>query len=633
MRWIAAVSGGSYMAGLFTLINAGSRASDCDGQPLHARDLDGGMGPIGQGSPEERHVLQNGRYLMAYGPVRMAIILVSLMLASVVSFLASVGFEGVLLASAGGVGLLLEKMLSHPIALGGSVSSLSICILWSAALITLRLRSAHWWVRLPFAIAVAGFAPAVLAKFESINLLGPLNWLSSGWLRSVIAASILAVAIAAWVSTNKKQGIGPFQGAAFVSIDLIIRAIILAGVLELYFLCAIVVYRHVDSPLIRGFPQPPIHAWLKFLALVSIWVVLAQLPGLASPHRVYRRLLGRCFVAIRVNDRAGAAVRAVDRPDEVALSSLLPPVKPGAIRYPELIMCGAANVGRKRAPHGVLPIEITGHTLCLPSIKGATIPIELLEKLPRNTTGRPRNWLNQPLMSLSSAMAISGAAVAPIMGRYTSTTFRPILGILNLRLGVWLPNPACPGIQDQLKIAKATIAESGMGEFLAELLGATTLSRAKVYVSDGGHYENLGLTALVRRECLEIWCIDASDDPPGTARALEHALLLAERESGAVISIDISCFQQSSGSRRLVKSTHSSGTVAYQSGAVGKVHVIKLGLTDRHSPSLREYSATDKGFPKHNTVRQSYGSDRIDAYRRLGRESTLMLLEGRANVE
>lgn len=46
-----------------------------------------------------------------------------------------------------------------------------------------------------------------------------------------------------------------------------------------------------------------------------------------------------------------------------------------------------------------------------------------------------------PPTSLATAMAISAAAVAPNMGSYTNGLLTMLMGLLNIRLGYWVPNP------------------------------------------------------------------------------------------------------------------------------------------------------------------------------------------------
>src|SRR5206468_731970 len=51
------------------------------------------------------------------------------------------------------------------------------------------------------------------------------------------------------------------------------------------------------------------------------------------------------------------------------------------------------------------------------------------------------------LITLPAAMAVSGAAVSPAMGRMTRAPLRLLLGLANVRLGLWLPNPSHGGLR------------------------------------------------------------------------------------------------------------------------------------------------------------------------------------------
>ena len=44
------------------------------------------------------------------------------------------------------------------------------------------------------------------------------------------------------------------------------------------------------------------------------------------------------------------------------------------------------------------------------------------------------------------------------------------------------------------------------------MLGATTDTSQAIYLSDGGHFENLGLYEMLRRRCQRIVVIDAGQD-------------------------------------------------------------------------------------------------------------------------
>jgi hypothetical protein len=48
-------------------------------------------------------------------------------------------------------------------------------------------------------------------------------------------------------------------------------------------------------------------------------------------------------------------------------------------------------------------------------------------------------------------MAIAGAAFSPSMGRMTKAPVRFLMARCNLRLGVWLPNPRCTWVREQVQ--------------------------------------------------------------------------------------------------------------------------------------------------------------------------------------
>ena len=60
--------------------------------------------------------------------------------------------------------------------------------------------------------------------------------------------------------------------------------------------------------------------------------------------------------------------------------------------------------------------------------------------------------------------------------------------------------------------------------FVAEMFGQTTDTRRYVYLSDGGHFENLGIYEMVRRRCRIIVVSDAGADPKCTLEDLGNAV-------------------------------------------------------------------------------------------------------------
>jgi hypothetical protein len=136
--------------------------------------------------------------------------------------------------------------------------------------------------------------------------------------------------------------------------------------------------------------------------------------------------------------------------------------------------------------------------------------------------------------TLQAATAISGAAVASglgVAGRIP--TAGTAMALANLRLGVWLPNPRAVGVTWPTAGRAAERARMrGPAWLWREVSGFLPSARRFVYVSDGGHLDNLGLMELLRRRCAVILLVDASNDRLGTTRALDGVLRIASEHLG-----------------------------------------------------------------------------------------------------
>jgi hypothetical protein len=120
---------------------------------------------------------------------------------------------------------------------------------------------------------------------------------------------------------------------------------------------------------------------------------------------------------------------------------------------------------------------------------------------------------NGEALTLSEAVALSGAAVSPSQSGNPLSLF---LAVLNLRLGQWLPNPARPNLPTQPSIWQLLNDRS-----------PGIAGRNYFFISDGGHHENLGLGVLLQRRCRLIIVSDATADRPYT---FEDFLQLCRRE-------------------------------------------------------------------------------------------------------
>ena len=125
-------------------------------------------------------------------------------------------------------------------------------------------------------------------------------------------------------------------------------------------------------------------------------------------------------------------------------------------------------------------------------------------------------------ITLGTAMAISGAAVSSNMGYNSSPSLSLLLTLFNVRLGWWLGNPGEAGNTDDAYRRQGP--KWAARPLFDEALGRTTDQNPYVYLSDGGHFEDLGFYEMVRRRCRLIFVVDAGCDPDFTFEDLGNAV-------------------------------------------------------------------------------------------------------------
>ncbi|MFV0457452.1 MAG: hypothetical protein ACK5MT_01580 [Actinomycetales bacterium] len=240
-------------------------------------------------------------------------------------------------------------------------------------------------------------------------------------------------------------------------------------------------------------------------------------------------------------------------------------------------------------------------------------------------------------LTLPAMMALSGAALSPIMGRYTYPPLRFLMALTGVRLGVWVPNPCRDGwrkpttslgtsaagaglIKRQWSRVKQGWYEPGALYVLREALGILSLKRRYIYLTDGGHWENLGLVELLRRRCTDVICFDASCDSEGSD--LSRAIGLARSDLGAKVSIDpgaVLCEK-----KELADDVAVRGSVEYQNPpSHARLVYAKAVLSTETSWDLLAYGRRDSRFPNHPTSKQIFTDEQFEGYRSLGYEAGL----------
>ncbi len=223
-----------------------------------------------------------------------------------------------------------------------------------------------------------------------------------------------------------------------------------------------------------------------------------------------------------------------------------------------------------------------------------------------------------PRLDLSTAMAISGAAVAPQMGTGTIRRFTFWLALLNVRLSHWVRQPDPPG-----RLGKITGAvPPGLLHLLMEMTGWMSEKGAWINLSDGGHIENLGIYELLRRRCRFILAVDGEEDASMTFQGLTTLQRLAEIDLGVRIEANLDDLRLNAAG--LSRSHFRFCRIRYPKGARGSddefgyLLYLKLSLTGNEGEFIRRYRLDEPAFPHHSTADQFFGEAQFEAYRNLG---------------
>jgi hypothetical protein len=137
-----------------------------------------------------------------------------------------------------------------------------------------------------------------------------------------------------------------------------------------------------------------------------------------------------------------------------------------------------------------------------------------------------REWYLEELVTLSGAALDFNQNIAHPSSRQLAT-------VLNLDLGRYIPNPRLTRTPRQVALWWSPLAHIVGRDHYARDINGT-----HIYVSDGGHSENLGAFALVRRLCEEIVIVDAEYDPHYAFPAYFNLKRAIAEEMGAELVVN-----------------------------------------------------------------------------------------------
>ncbi len=228
-------------------------------------------------------------------------------------------------------------------------------------------------------------------------------------------------------------------------------------------------------------------------------------------------------------------------------------------------------------------------------------------------------------MTLGTALAISGAAASPNMGYNSSPLVTLLLALLNVRLGWWLGNPGHAGNNSYGNEGPS----NAIMPFLREMFGWTTDDSEYVYLSDGGHFENLALYEMIRRRCRCIVVSDGGCDPSFGFEDLGNAVRKIAIDLGVYINFGkLRALKARSKDNSVIEGAYYAiGEIDYKTAPEGTpasenglILYIKPTYHGTESAGIVAYATANAAFPHETTADQFFSESQFESYRTLGFE-------------
>jgi hypothetical protein len=371
----------------------------------------------------------------------------------------------------------------------------------------------------------------------------------------------------------------------------------------------------------------PARAQLTVVALIAAGLLLAWRVDINkfSLYMMYRNRLVRAYLGASNPAREAHPFTGFDEKDDVHLDDLL--ATDNKIQRPFHIINAALNLvsgkelawqTRKAAAFSFTPAYCGFE---LPSMAPPGLG-QMTHEAARGCY-RPTRGYRPPAragasedagIKLGMAVAVSGAAVNPNMGYHSSPALAFLMTLFNVRLGSWFANP-------RRQNWKHLSPWLGIRYLLSELFGLSDADARYLHLSDGGHFENLGVYELVRRRCKLIVVVDAGADGDFDFEDLGNAIRKCATDLHIDIDINVNQIE------RLQPNDFSqtycvAGKIMYERtdrGAQnGTLLYIKPSLLGTECADILNYRKSNKDFPHQTTADQFFDETQFESYRALG---------------
>jgi hypothetical protein len=348
-----------------------------------------------------------------------------------------------------------------------------------------------------------------------------------------------------------------------------------------------------------------------------------------SMHGVYRNRLVRAFLGGARAHRKTDPFTEFDPADNCRMSELKAQKNDRRVLYPvinvTLNLVGGENLAwqeRKANSFIITPFY------CGSAVLGKVVDDPAANN-PRKWTGaycetkeyggkEPDLDDDKTGISLGTAITISGAAASPSMGYSSAPATAFLMTLFNARLGAWLANPAAKILKEQVKAGPT----SALRPLLTEALGLVDAKSANVYLSDGGHFDNLGIYEMIRRRCRYIMVVDADADENFTFEDLARSVRFAGIDLDAKIEFE-SIKMKSVHQATKDSDTFAIGKITYAESAKDNdpswlIYIKPTYYYESAPVDVRSYGAVNATFPHETTFDQWFGESQFESYRRLG---------------
>ena len=484
----------------------------------------------------------------------------------------------------------------------------------------------EWWTRFGSWIGISGVGflaisvTSVFAPWLALKALagwGTVHWSTTlAWIATVVGGLFSG-------NSEKTHGEGGRTWKAW-AIDAFSKVAAVAFIVGSVFIAATALHLLLLAIVSNVLPSSnywtdqlesihAVHYWGALIALVALgllfsWRFEINIFGL---NQFYRNRLVRCYLGAtrwRSGLRQPHDFTGFDEGDELRLSNFsnkFDPTQP--YRGPFPILNGALNLGgssdlglhtRHSAAFSFTPLRAGADRKAV-----GYSPVIGAERFAGD-------------LDLGQVVSVSGAAASPNMGYSTSPLVAFLLTMFNVRLAWWFPNPGRRW-WSRSKLPLST------WYLLKEMFGIADETNRFINVSDGGHFENLGVYELVRRRCRVIIACDAECDPNLTFGSLGNLIRICETDFRARIDIDVESIRRGKDSG--VSGAHCAvGRITYSNGSRGYLIYLKSSLTGDEEVSIEQYQASHTDFPHESTGDQFFAEDQFESYRRLGYHITRM---------